>query len=142
MLQDKVEGKRAGRDYQINPSCRVFATQKLPHPHAVLRLGKALGIEELREQLQSIPGLGIQAGAEAAHELLVSGLLAIADREDEDLVRFAISDGSRRRARRQDQTYGDKHQLSALHVVTECLLHPVRWRTGSSETGHTAVGDR
>ena len=118
MLQDEVEGKGAGRDDQIDPSCRVFATQELPHPHAVLGLWKARGIEELREQFQSIAGLGIQAGAEAAHELLVRGLLAVAAREDEDLMRFTISDGSRGRARRQDQTYGDKHQRSSLHVVT------------------------
>jgi len=35
-------------------------------------------------KFQPIAGLGIQAGAEAAHELLVSGLLIVAAREDDD----------------------------------------------------------
>ena len=118
MLQDKVQGIGAGRDDQIDPSCRIFATRELPHRHAVLRLWKARGIEELREQFQSSAGLGIQAGAEAAHKLLVRRLLAVAAREDEDLVRFTSSDGRRGRTGRQDQIYGDKHQLFSLHAVT------------------------
>ncbi len=138
VLHDEVEGEGAGRDDQIDPSGRVFVTQELPHPRAVLRLGKARGIEELREQFRSSAGLGIQDGAEAAHELLVRGLLAVAAPEDEDLVRFTTSE----RTRRQDQTHGDEDQRSALHDVTGVCSIPSRWHWVSSETRHTTVGDR
>jgi hypothetical protein len=94
ILQNKVERIRACGHYQIDPGRGVFVLQQLPHPHPLLGLREAGGIEELREQFQLNTGPRIHTGAKAAHELLVGGLLAVAARQDEDILLFGRS-GSR-----------------------------------------------